>query len=245
MNSLYLITGGSRGLGAALVKLASAQGASVLSLSRGVPPAGEHISCDLTDPDAAVEAAIAALQRQDCRDIREFILINNAATLQPFGTNPAPTQIAQHMAVNLVAPIALAQAFSKALAAANARKLVVNVSSGAATKPLYGWGLYCAAKAGLEHFARTFAVEQAKALHPVDIVNVNPGVMDTGMQTTIRSLTVEEFPDVGRFKQFYENNELATPDQVAAMFLQGISLGTLYSGRTVAVREFASGGTGS
>ena len=240
MKTLYLITGGSRGLGAALAKQAADQGARVISLSRGVPPAGEHVCVDLSDPQAAVDAAIAALQRNGNQDIQEYILINNAATLQPLGTNPSPAQIGENMAVNLVAPIALAQAFTKALAAANARKLVVNVSSGAATKPLYGWGLYCAAKAGLEHFARTFAVEQATALHPVDIVNVNPGVMDTGMQTTIRSLTVEEFPDVGRFKQFYENNELASPDQVAAMFLKGIASATTYSGCTVAVKEFAS-----
>jgi benzil reductase ((S)-benzoin forming) len=90
------------------------------------------------------------------------------------------------------------------------------VSSGAATRGIAGWSLYCATKAALENFVRAAALEQGARTHPISMLSVNPGIMDTEMQATVRSASVEDFPSVERFIRYKNEGALAPPARVAS-----------------------------
>ncbi|MDW5417337.1 SDR family NAD(P)-dependent oxidoreductase [Iodobacter sp. CM08] len=83
--------------------------------------------------------------------------------------------------------------------------------------------LYCASKAGLEHFIRALAAEQSLTTYPVTCINFDPGVMDTEMQAEIRSRSTAEFPDVGRFIARKQQGLLRQPQQVAAALVQRLA----------------------
>src|SRR5690606_20395126 len=68
--------------------------------------------------------------------------------------------------------------------------VIVNISSGAAHSPLEGWSAYCASKAALAMLTRSVHLELADA--GVFAYGFQPGVVDTGMQATIRASGVNE-----------------------------------------------------
>lgn len=95
------------------------------------------------------------------------------------------------------------------------RKVLANISSGAAQKAYPGCSLYCATKAGMETFIRTLGIEQRTQATPLIPININPGLMDTGMQEQIRATAAEDFPEVARFIQRAHDGELRSPEEVA------------------------------
>jgi NAD(P)-dependent dehydrogenase (short-subunit alcohol dehydrogenase family) len=78
---------------------------------------------------------------------------------------------------------------------------------------------YCAVKAGLDHFSRSVALDQAVARHPARIVSLAPGVIDTDMQVHLRAGDPTRFPDHARFVQFKASGQLDTPAAAAAKVL--------------------------
>jgi benzil reductase ((S)-benzoin forming) len=86
------------------------------------------------------------------------------------------------------------------------------VSSGAATRPIEGWAVYCATKAGGEMYFRVLAAERPD----LRVANVNPGRMDTGMQDVLRE---SDFPSRQSYVDAYESGDLADPDDVAARII--------------------------
>jgi benzil reductase ((S)-benzoin forming) len=124
----------------------------------------------------------------------------------PIGQLPAGA-VTTAVGVNLTAPILLTNAFVAARPPSEAAR-VLFISSGAAHRALEGWSVYSATKRGAEMFFDALAVE-----HPdVYVANVNPGVMDTGMQAALRGA---EFPDRERFVGLHERGELPAPADVA------------------------------
>ncbi|MEA3076172.1 MAG: hypothetical protein QOF60_1080 [Actinomycetota bacterium] len=190
---IALITGASRGLGAALARrlagdgwklVLDARGGGALDdLVKGLPGPGEAVAIagDVADAGHRAEL-IAACERLGGLDA----LVNNASILGP---SPQPT-LAEYPAevlrqvyeVNVVAPIALAAAALPLLRTSNGR--VVNVTSDAGVEAYEGWGGYGSSKAALEHASRVMA-EEEKA---VRVYAVDPGDMRTQMQQ-------EAFPD--------------------------------------------------
>jgi benzil reductase ((S)-benzoin forming) len=94
-------------------------------------------------------------------------------------------------------------------------KSVINIGSGAAISPYAGWGPYCSSKAGLEMFTRTTSLEQLSKTHPVRILSLLPGVVDTSMQNKLRNSDIADFPMKPRFEQLYRENLLSRPNEVA------------------------------
>ncbi|MBV8633018.1 MAG: SDR family NAD(P)-dependent oxidoreductase, partial [Burkholderiaceae bacterium] len=111
--------------------------------------------------------------------------------------------------------IRLMAAFARTFEQSGAELTLVNISSGASSKGYAGWPLYCAAKAGLENFIRSLAAEQAGAAHPMTCLNIEPGVVDTDMQTQIRETGAELFPEVARFIELKKSGKLRSPKSVA------------------------------
>jgi NAD(P)-dependent dehydrogenase (short-subunit alcohol dehydrogenase family) len=219
-----VITGTSRGLGSALLEqLLADPGTRVLALSRDFTAqqwSHERITarrCDLAD--------VATLPATD--ELREFfaetvdghtftqtevVLIHNAATIQPIGAVGAlPADLLLRAAtVNFTAPLLLTNAVLAARPA-GARLRILFVSSGAAHRVIDGWSVYSATKRGAEEFFSHVSAEHRD--DPlVTVANVNPGVIDTGMQATIRAA---EFGERQRFVDRHEQGELRPPVEVA------------------------------
>ena len=186
-----IVTGASRGLGAAVARWLGQVGAAVIvvarsekdleSVARDVEDAGGSalvVGADVSDPDACSRAVSRTLERFGRLDG----LVNNAGVLEPMGDLALtdPEAFGRNLAVNVVGPFCLARFGLDALRRARGR--IVNVSSGAARLVIRGAGAYCASKAALTHLTRVLADEEPR----VTSVAVRPGVVDTRMQALLR-----------------------------------------------------------
>lgn len=241
MGRFWIISGASRGLGAALASAAVAAGDSVLGLARQPSAAGDALCVDLAEPQAAADALATVLQARALGGFTQLLLVNNAAVLGPVGGDYTVAEAARHYAINVLAAIALGQAFIKATTGLAARRRIINISSGAASRPFAGWNLYCSSKAALEMHGRCLALEQQAAANPVEVVAISPGVIDTGMQAQIRGCAAALFPDVARFVALHEEGALQAPEAVAAALLRGSASQRRFAGETLTLAEWAVG----
>lgn len=217
----FFITGVSRGLGLALAKRFEGEGNRVIGFSRTQGDfEGEFYACNLSEPIEASKSLAAALNKADLESATEIIFIANAGLLGPldFLRNLEPGDIQENLTANLVGAAVGLQRFLERTRNIPVPKLYLQISSGAAlperVKP--GWSLYCASKSGQEQLVRTVAAEQFHEEHPAMLVNLNPGLMETGMQRLIRSTSKEAFPDVDKFIDFKESGRVPSPEAVAA-----------------------------
>ena len=209
-----VLTGHSRGLGAAIAAELAGRGIPVLALARqqGADlPGVTQVALDLSDT-AALSAWLAGdTMKAFLADAGTVLLVNNAGMLQPVGplTGQDPAGVADAIALNVAAPLMLAAAVA-ALDVAERR--VLHVSSGAGRSAYPGWAVYCAGKAALDHHARAATLDQAEGLR---IVSLAPGVIDTDMQAQIRATDVEDFPLRAQFQALKANGALASPENCA------------------------------
>ncbi len=183
------ITGGTSGLGLALVETLHLHGANVAFIARDEERvkdvaqrfAGTHgIAGDVSRKDATHGLALrltAALGGLD-------VLIHNASSLGPVplallaDTDCEDLEVA--LATNLVGPFRLTKALLGALTAAardGRAAMVIHITSDAAVTPYAGWGAYGASKAALQHMSRIWNEELQP--HGVRVIDVDPGDMDT------------------------------------------------------------------
>ena len=187
---ISVITGASRGLGAAIAKRFAGEGAHVVLVARTVGGleevddairaeggAATLVPLDLTEFDRIDEMGAALAQRFGHIDV----LVGNAGilgTLSPMGH--IDTQIwDQVIAVNLTANWRLIRSFDPLLRASNSGRAIF-VTSGAADGAHPYWGAYAASKAALEIMVKTWAGEVTKT--PVKVNLVDPGALRTSMR---------------------------------------------------------------
>lgn len=216
-----ILTGHTRGLGAALAQLLLAQGVEVLAISRKRndelaarhPGKLHEVELDLADLTAVSEWLSGDALSRFVSGAGRVLLINNAGMLAPVGAlaDQEPAAVARAVNVNVAAPMMLAAAVVQASAQA-ADTRIVHISSGAARNAYPGWSVYCATKAALDHHARAVALDSNRALR---ICSVAPGVVDTDMQAEIRGTNLERFPMRERFDALKRDGQLATPGQSA------------------------------
>lgn len=219
---LYIVTGASRGIGKALAtKLDKDPESIVLRIARNNPEALEHfLTIDLTDIDTIPE--IINWIDENRQGAASITLINNAGMVEPIGLIGSVNahSIQNAVALNITAPIALTNAFIEALEDFPGEKYVLNISSGAGRKAYLGWGVYCMTKAALDHFTRVVFEEQKSVENPVYIASIAPGVIDTDMQSVIRSSSIETFPLVERFISLKEEELLSSPEETAQKLIR-------------------------
>ena len=183
------ITGGTSGLGLALVEALHARGAAIAFVARNARavadvsrrfPGSHGIVADVSRKDDTHRIALqinAALGGLD-------VLVNNASSLGPVPlrllADTDCEDLEAALATNLLGPFRLTKALLGALTA-SARSgraaVVVNITSDAAATPYSGWGAYGASKAALSHLSRIWD-EELRALG-VRAIAVDPGDMDT------------------------------------------------------------------
>jgi 3-oxoacyl-[acyl-carrier protein] reductase len=190
-----LVTGASRGLGegaaralaeaGAVVMLVARDGALVAGVARDIAGHGgraEAMACDVSDY-AAVEKVIAATKaRLGGLDI----LVNNAGVIEPISevATSDPKAWANNITINLIGAYNVVRAVLPDMLAKGGGT-IVNVSSGAAYRPLEGWSAYCAGKAGLAMLTRSIELEtKGKGIR---VFGFSPGTIDTEMQVKIRA----------------------------------------------------------
>jgi NAD(P)-dependent dehydrogenase (short-subunit alcohol dehydrogenase family) len=229
---LVILTGASRGLGAAMAEQLLAPGTLLLTLSRHPSPAlqtkasASGATLEQWAIDVGHDVGSAArletwLHQHGTAGFTAAALINNAGLLGPVGPidRGDAAQLAAVLRVGLEAPIVLTAAFLRATRDWAIDKRVLNVSSGAGRRPIAGWASYCAAKAGLDHYSRVVALDEALQPHPARIVSLAPGVIDTDMQGELRVADAAGFPEQSNFIQLKASGQLPTPEAAAARVL--------------------------
>lgn len=213
---LAIVSGGSKGLGHAIAEKLIVDGYQVVEFSRSAPHA-YSIKLDFSAPDLMLPALSANLETLAAKQWDEIVVVSNAASLSPIGPTSKKNSMAvlANININFTSAILFMSEVIKHFQPHPCRKVLASISSGAALKAYSGWSLYCSAKAGLESYVRTVAVEQETETSPFVMLNVDPGVMDTDMQSLIRSSHKDDFPAVDYFIHRKESGELRTPDQVA------------------------------
>jgi NAD(P)-dependent dehydrogenase (short-subunit alcohol dehydrogenase family) len=175
-----VLTGASRGLGAAVARGLQAKGARLLLVARDIGDTGlGHPFCaDVGRPESALAIAATAQQLLGGVDI----LINNASTLGPVPLKPlldtSDDDFTRTLQVNVLGAFRLTQAVAGAMAL-QGKGLVVNVTSDAATNAYPTWGAYGVSKAALEHLGRVWGEELKE--RGVKFLTFDPGEMDTQM----------------------------------------------------------------
>lgn len=225
--SVVVLTGASRGIGAALARQLAKPGTRLITLARRqdsdlaayASAQGaelEQIAVDLSDT-AAATAVAARLASSLPRDAKRYALINNAGTVSPVSSVDAlddAAAINQALNLNVVAVMLLTSRFLAATRGLQADRRVLNISSGAGRNPTAGWGVYCATKAALDMYTRV--AKQEQDADGAKFVSLAPGVVDTDMQGVIRSSDPGAFPALSRFQDLHSTGKLAAPTDVAA-----------------------------
>jgi NAD(P)-dependent dehydrogenase (short-subunit alcohol dehydrogenase family) len=183
------VTGGTSGLGLALVEALRERGAEVAFVARraaGVSdvvrrlPGTRGITGDVSRKEETHPIALRVVAALGGLDV----LINNAASLGPVPlallADTECEDLETALATNLVGPFRLTKALLGALAA-SAREgrpaLVINITSDAAVTPYAGWGAYSVSKAALSHMSRIWDEELRE--HEVRVLAIDPGELDT------------------------------------------------------------------
>ena len=209
-----LITGASRGIGAAVAKRFAAEGAHVILAARTVG--------GLEETDDAIFQATGRNATLVPLDLRQFdkidqlghsiyerfgkldILVSNAGVLEALGpvAHYDPKLWQRVMDVNVTANFRLIRSFDRLLRASDAGRAIF-VTSGAANAPYPYWSPYGASKAALEMMVKTYAMEIASSNLRVNLVD--PGIVAT-------KLRMQAFPGEDQTK-------LAQPDDVTEAFV--------------------------
>lgn len=225
-----LVTGASRGIGAAVAKRFADEGGRLILTARTVGGLEEVddairtvggnatlVPADLLDMDQIDRIAAAVHERFGKLDV----LVGNAGTLgilSPVG-HVDPKVWDETIALNLTVNYRLIRAFDPLLRQSDAGRAIF-VSSGAARNARPYWGPYSASKAALEALVRTYAGEIEKSNVRANIVN--PG----GVRTSMRA---QAFPGEDPLS-------LVTPEDVTDVFVQLAAIDCQQNGATVSAQ---------
>ncbi|QIE47575.1 SDR family oxidoreductase [Pseudohalocynthiibacter aestuariivivens] len=187
-----LITGASRGIGAAAARIFADAGANLLLLARSADAIGElaaeigpqarALTCDVShygDMQAAVQAALDAFGSVD-------VLIGNAGVIEPIASLSAsdPEDWGRVIDINLKGVYHGMRAAMPVMQAAGGGT-ILTISSGAAHRALDGWSHYCTSKAGAAMLTQSAHLEGAD--HGLRVMGLSPGTVATQMQHEIKA----------------------------------------------------------
>lgn len=236
----YYITGTSRGIGKAIAELLlQDENNFVTGISRS--KSIEHKNYRHTTLDLTNLYEVRKFRFGNHDKAKRVCLINNSGAIgqvKPVG-KLSNEQLISDYHLNLVAPSILINDFIATYKDVQAEKMIVNVSSGAGKNAIDGWGVYCASKAGLDMFSKVAdAEQQLTAKYGFRIFAIAPGVVETQMQTDIRSVSKEDFSRLDDFLNYKNTGQLADPKVIAEKFMRIIDKHRSITGVVLSVKDF-------
>lgn len=245
-----IITGTSSGLGEALAEQAILQQHKVFCISRNLnirlkEQGAEmrtgfwYFEQDLTNLNAIPDLMQEIFSFIDPAIATSINLVNNAGIVEPVGPLGIleVEDISRHISLNLSAPIILINEFIRHTKDYKCSKNIVNITSGAAQNPYFGWTMYCSSKAGLDMVTRTGGLEQANEEFPVRILSIAPGVVDTPMQEKIRKVNPVNFPMKPKFEKLHREGKLVDPKIAASNILSLLDSSDIKGGQITDLRK--------
>lgn len=240
--NLYIITGTTKGLGFELLKNSLDRGDHVLSLSRSKSiehPCHSFLKADFKKSANFSKQFLNKLSSIQMNQFEQIIVIHNAAAIEPIGdlTTFEPSDIIEQTHINFIMPMIVTQTLLKFFK--RKKKTLINcyISSGASTRPLPAWSLYCSTKAALRMMTECLSVDYQDRPEWL-FLDFSPGVMDTQMQSTIRKQPKTKFSRVNDFKKLKETNQLLSPENVASILLDLLNNKSKISKQHFSVGEF-------
>ncbi|MCM2347540.1 MAG: SDR family NAD(P)-dependent oxidoreductase [Acidovorax soli] len=232
LNHLVLLTGASRGMGLAMAHQLLRPGHTLVCISRhastelaqAASQAGatlEQWQQDLSQGEQAAHRLRGWLAAQGPAAFASATLINNAGVIPRIAPLSAsdPADLANALRVGLEAPMLLTAAFLGATEGWAMPRKVLNISSGLGRRAMASQAAYCAAKAGMDHFTRCVALDEALKPHGARVCSLAPGVIDTDMQRQLRGTDVAAFPDAPNFAHLKTGGQLTSPADAATRVL--------------------------
>ncbi len=201
-----IVTGASRGIGEAAAHALAEQGAKVMLTARdgartaqvaaAITAAGgiaASMACDVSDYAAFAKLVAATTEKFGTPDV----LVNNAGVIEPIARleDSDPAAWARNIQINLIGAYNAVRAVIGPMIAAGGGT-VINISSGAAMRPLEGWSAYCTGKAGMHMMTRAIALETAAK--GIRVFGFQPGTTDTDMQGLIRASGINQISQIPR-----------------------------------------------
>jgi len=206
IGKVAIVTGASRGIGAAAALALGEAGASVVLAARTGTQAETNAqqinasggkafasACDISDYAACQRLVHETASRFGPPDI----LVNNAGVIEPISMLAAgdPRDWARSIEINLIGAYYAMRAVLPGMLE-RGHGNIVNVSSGAAIRPLEGWSAYCAGKAGLAML--TCSIDLEHRAGGIRVFGFQPGTTDTDMQVTIRASGINMISQIPR-----------------------------------------------
>jgi benzil reductase ((S)-benzoin forming) len=237
-----IITGSSKGIGQALAHHYLNKGAKVIGMARSEATINHenyiHHCIDLGDLSALEQLMPSLFPLISPQDT--VALVNNAGVLGEVGyVGEIDLRTAPHvMQLNVSAAAMLMHGFIQNYAQVSSNKVILNISSGAGKAPVDGWAAYCASKAALDLYSKVVDEECRLRANGIRVFAVAPGVVDTAMQSQIRSANPSDFSKLQRFLDLKASNQLSATEEVASKLAQLIETPDRYDEVIQDVRNF-------
>lgn len=224
MNKLIVLTGTSRGLGKGLFELLTRSENTIIAISLAFDDNIEKQSekIILVQQDLSEPTTLLGKLNQVKFSKMEFdslIFINNAGTVTPIKPVGiiSQSEIIESVNINLISPIIITNFLANIAETKKVDLKIINISSGAAIHPIAYWPMYCSTKAGFRMFLDVLAKQDSNKT--IDVVQFDPGVMNTTIQKQIRS-TTNVFPDQKQFIGLKNAGKLQSPKKVAERIIK-------------------------
>ena len=150
-------------------------------------------------------------------------------------SNKKTNDIINEFNLNTVAPSILSNSFIRSYQYQSNQPIIINISSGAALRPIESWGTYCQSKAAIDMLTKIINEE-----HPnIKAYSIYPGVVDTEMQKKIRDTDVEKFALKDIFVEYFKNKELVDPKIISQKIYHILSNLGLFKDNMVSLRDLS------
>ena len=233
MKKTALITGSSKGIGKELSLLLLEKGYTVFGYSR--TNSIRHKNFHFNQIDLSSIQNLESINFPKVEEGEHVCLINNAGEIgeiDKFG-NKKTNDIINEFNLNTVAPSILSNSFIRSYQDQSNHPIIINISSGAALRPIESWGTYCQSKAALDMLTKIINQEH----NSIKAYSIYPGVVDTEMQKKIRDTDIEKFALKNVFVEYFRNNKLVDPKIISKKIFHILSNLDLFEDNMISLRD--------
>jgi NADP-dependent 3-hydroxy acid dehydrogenase YdfG len=219
---LILLVGFSKGLGRAIFEqlLVGLEGGrrELLAAGRNTNKLPSYEGVTYLEVDLLKSDCWDSILTYIPNNIESLDIFYNAGVIEPIGVVGTlnNSRLENAIKVNYSSPMKLINKLVSTQKKLAFLLNIYNITSGASTTPVEGWSLYCSTKAAFRMF---LDVAEKESKGTIAVKHIDPGVVDTDMQSTIRSKSSKEMKYVHKFIQLKESNSLQSPKEAATEVL--------------------------